>query len=628
MASAFMVGDWTVLPEMNSLERNGRTVRLEPKVMQVLNFLAQHHGEMVSKERLIRAVWADTFVTDEVLTRCISELRRTLNDDPKKPKFIETIPKSGYRLIPAPENPRKKSLKAVLMRWRWPIYGFAGVLALMTLFVSLDFYGARRQFVKLLRANRSTSEPNMVHSIAVLPLENLSGDPSQEYFADGMTDELITTLAKIGSLRVISRTSVMQYKGTRKPLPEIAGALNVDLIIAGAVARSGNQVRITAQLIDGRSDAHRWAQDFDRDLRNVLELQSDIAQTIAREIRIELTKEDGARLASRPPINPAAKDAYLRGRYQWSKRHDSHDNSTQALKESIRLYQQAVTYDPEYALAYAGIADSYIVLENDGDITPAEAYPAIKAAAVNAVDADPNLADAHMMLADVKENEWDWASAEREYKRAIELNPGLSRAHLWYAILLSTVGRPRDAILEVERAVQLDPLVDSLYFEEAEICYLARQYEKIPGILRTVEYRTPYSTGIHQYSGLVDLAEKRYPEAISEFRIVASAGHDEPDEWALLAYAYAQDGRRREAMEALAHLDQLERKRLVPPCWKALAWTGLGDFDRATYFLNEAYQERSSRLPLIQSDPLFDPLRSDARFRDLLHRLALPASPN
>src|SRR5215831_3564895 len=207
-----MVGEWTVLPELNALERNGRTVHLEPKVMQVLSFLAQNQGKLVSKERLIQAVWADTFVTDDVLTRCISELRKTLNDDPKKPKFIETIPKSGYRLIPAPENPRKESLKGVALRWRWPICGFAGVLALTTLFVGLDFHGARRQFVKLLKANRPTGETVVVHSVAVLPLENLSADPAQEYFADGMTDELVTDLASIGSLRVISRTSTLHFK--------------------------------------------------------------------------------------------------------------------------------------------------------------------------------------------------------------------------------------------------------------------------------------------------------------------------------------------------------------------------------------------------------------------------------
>jgi TolB-like protein/DNA-binding winged helix-turn-helix (wHTH) protein len=611
----FRIGKWLVQPQMNTLQANGKTKHVEPKAMQVLVYLAEHADEVVTKERLMRAVWADTFVTDDVLTRCVFELRKAFEDDAKNPQIIETIPRSGYRLVAAVQSADVKPAGASVATRRWPI-ALATVAGLALLGLSLKVGGLRRRIFQ-------PTPAVAIHSLAVLPLANLSGDPEQEYFADGMTEELITNLAKIESLRVVSRTSVMEFKGAHKALPEIARALNVDLIVEGTVVRSGDQVRITAQLIDGRSDMHRWGQDFASDQRNVLNMQSDVAQAIAREIKVELTKDDGIRLAPRPAINPAAQEAYLRGRYQWSKRHVK---AAQALKESIRLYQQAIEADPSYALAYAGIADSYIVLENDGLTTPGEAYPAIRAAATKAVEADPNLADAHLMLANVRETEWDWTGAEREYKRAIELNPGLSRAHQWYATLLVNGGRPGEAISEIERAVQSDPLADSVYWEKAYICYLARQYEKVAGVLQTVEYRTPGSSDAHYQLGLVDLAKKKYPEAISEFLTLTSTEPDQPDNWALLTFAYAQGDRRKEAMEAVANLDRLEKQRFVAPYWKAVAWIGL-DRDRAFDFLEEAYRVRSSQLLLIQSEPLFDLLRSDPRFQDLLHRLALPIAP-
>ena len=617
MAGGFRLAEWTVEPQLNTLERNGHTVRLEPKVMQVLVCLADHHGELVPKEQLIRAVWADTFVTDEVLTRCISELRKALYDDSKQPRFIETIPKGGYRLLPPvellahttqPEVPHG-SRSAVLL-------SLSGVMLLAAL-VLFGLPGLRKQLFEWFGHDRRAGKTPTARSIAVLPLENLSGDASQEYFAEGMTDQLITDLAKIGSLRVISRTSTNQFKKTAKPLPEIARALNVELIVTGTVARSGDQVRITAQLVDGKNDTHLWAQDFERDLQNVLKLESDIAQDIARQIRVELTKEEGTRLKS-SPVNLEAHDAYLKGRFQWNKK------TGKAIRESIRLYQQAISSDPQYALAYAGIADSYIVLEDRGQMPPTEANPLTKAAAIKAVELDPNLADAHMVLAASKENEWDWAGAEREYRRAIELNPGLARAHHWYALLLLNTNRQSEAITEIQRAVDLDPLTDQLYVLEANILYSARQYDRAKKVIDLFEEPSKHSSVVHWLTGMVALANSSYSEAIAEFTTVASSEPDEPDSWSVLCYAYAKGGKRKEALEAFAKLDQIGQKRYVSPYWKAVAWTGLGDRDKAMAFLNEAYQARASHLVGIQSDPLFDPLRSDPRFQELLRKMGLP----
>lgn len=619
MAGGFRLAEWTVEPQLNSLEFDGHTIRLEPKVMQVLVCLADHGGEPVPKDQLIRAVWADTFVTDDVLTRCISELRKALNDDSKQPRFIETIPKGGYRLLP-PVEPlvSKTQTKASHRLRRAVLLSLSGVLLLAAVAL-FGLPGFRKQLFQWFNRGHEARKSPTARSIAVLPLENLSGDESQEYFAEGMTDQLITDLAKIGSLRVISRTSTSQFKKTVKPLPEIARALNVELIVTGTVARSGDQVRITAQLVDGKNDTHLWAQDFQRELQNVLKLESDIAQDIAREIRVELTKEDGTRLEASPTVNRTAHDAYLRGRYQWNKK------TGRALEESIRLYQQAIDSDPGYALAYAGMADSYILLENNGQLSPTEANPLIRIAARKAVEADPNLADAHMVLADCGEREWDWAGAEREYRRAIELNPGLARAHHWYALLLVNMNRPNEAIAEIQRAVDLDPLTDSLYVLEAEIYYLTHQNDRAGQILAMFEDPAKHSILVHYLLGKVGRAKKVYPDAISEFLVVTSAEPEEPGGWGFLTYAYAQGGKRKEALEAFAKLDQLSRKRYVAPYWMALAWTGLGDHDKAMNFLNEAYRIRSSNLASIQSDPLFDPMRSDPRFLELLHKIGLPA---
>jgi TolB-like protein/DNA-binding winged helix-turn-helix (wHTH) protein/Flp pilus assembly protein TadD len=621
MAAGFRLAEWTVQPQLNTLERNGHTARLEPKVMQVLVSLADHHGELVPKEQLIRAVWADTFVTDEVLTRCISELRKALNDDPKQPRFIETISKGGYRLLP-PVEPLlgKTQTEAPYRSRRAVLLSLAGALMLSAVLAVFGGRSGRNRVLQFLGRNHQTSGATVTRSIAVLPLENLSGDPSQEYFADGMTDELITNLAKIESLQVISRTSVMQYKQARKPLPEIARALNVELIVEGTVSRSDNQVRITAQLVDGKHDIHLWAQDFERDLRNVLNLESEVAQAIARQIRVELTREDASRLVASPSVNLNAHDAYLRGRYQWNRR------TGPSLRESIRLYQEAIASDPEYAVAYAGMADSYILLEELGQLSPTEANPLISTAARKAVEADPNLADAHMVLAASKEDEWDWTGAEREYNRAIELNPGLARAHHWYAHLLINMNRSNEAIAQIQRAVDLDPLTDRLYGVEAETYYYARQYDRAEQILVTLAAPATQSIALHSHelAGKIGLAKRDYPAAISEFLAVTQADPEEPDGWACLVYAYAQGGKVTEASASLAKLEQLSGRRYVPPFWMAVAWTGLGDHDKAIHFLNEAYRLRSSNLATIQADPLFDPLHPDPGFQELLHEIALP----
>jgi TolB-like protein/DNA-binding winged helix-turn-helix (wHTH) protein/tetratricopeptide (TPR) repeat protein len=602
----FRLGEWLVRPRLGSVQCNGRTERIEPKCMQVLVCLANHSGEVVSKEELIRKVWADTFVTDEVLTRAISELRRTLSDDAKRPRLIETIPKIGYRII-APVEPvvgdppsRRASSRKLL-----------AVLALLLVI------GAILAFVAYDRFSRKQALAARVRSIAVLPLDNLSHDPEQEYFADGMTEALINNLSKVGALRVISRTSVMQYKTNRKSLPEIARDLRVDAIVEGSVQRSANRVRITAQLIDGKTDAHLWAQSFDRNLNDVLMLESEVAQAVTSEIRITLTPADEARLPSPHVVSQKAHDAYLHGRYLWNTR------TKQGLEQSISFYQEAIKEDSQYALAYAGLADSYILLENNGEMPATIANPEIQSAAIKAVAADPNLSEAHMILADAREMEWDWAGAEKEYKRALELNPGLARAHHWYAVLLSNLKRYDEAILEINRAVDLEPLSQRLYANQCQIYYLAGRFDEALLILNTSPILKRENPVARSISGMIHLKKADYRTAIPEFRTNVEIDRCAQN-LANLAYGYAVAGRREEAIATFHELQQLGEREYIEPGWIAMVWVGLGDKEKAVDLLQEDYRLHSSFLVFLGSDPVFEPLHSDSRFRDLLRRIGLP----
>jgi TolB-like protein/DNA-binding winged helix-turn-helix (wHTH) protein/tetratricopeptide (TPR) repeat protein len=604
----FRLGEWLVRPRLGSVQSNGRIDRIEPRCMQVLVCLANHSGEVVSKEELIRSVWTDTFVTDEVLTRAISELRRTLSDDAKRPRLVETIPKIGYRIIApvelvTPDPPVRKASSRKLIT----------VLALLFVMGA----GAILAFVAYGRFSRKQALAARVRSIAVLPLDNLSHDPEQEYFADGMTEALINNLSKVGALRVISRTSVMQYKTNRKSLPEIARDLRVDAIVEGSVQRSANRVRIAAQLIDGKTDAHLWAQSFDRDLSDVLVLESEVAQAVTSEIRITLTPADEARLPAPHVVSQKAHDAYLHGRYLWNTR------TKEGLEQSIAFYHEAIQEDPQYALAYAGLADSYILLENNGEMPATNAYPEIRSAAMKAVAADPNLAEAHMILADAKETEWDWAGAEKEYKRALELNPGSARAHHWYAVLLGNLKRYDEAILEINRAVDLEPLSQRLYANQCQIYYLAGRFDEALLILNTSPILKRENPVARSISGKIHLKKADYRTAIPELRTNVELDRC-AENLADLAYGYALAGRREEAVAILHELQQLGEREYIEPGWIAMIWLALGDKGKTLDLLQEDYRLHSSFLVSLGSDPVFEPLHSDGRFQDLLRRIGLP----
>ncbi len=491
-------------------------------------------------------------------------------------------------------------------------YSAAGVLVLAAL-VALNVGGLRQRLL-------GRAAPAHIESLAVLPLENFSRDPEQEYFADGITEALITDLSKISALKVISRTSVMQYKGVKKPLPQIARELNVDAVVEGSVQRAGNHVRITTQLIEAATDRHLWAETYERDLSNVLALESEVAQAIASEIRVKVTPQEKVQLASARPVSPAAYEAYLKGRYHWNKR------TPEGIKTAIEYFQQSIEKDPNYALAYAGLADCYVVNVNPSP--PREKMPKAKAAATKALQLDDTLAEAHTSLASVlTKYDWDWPGAEKEFKRAIELNPRYAEAHEWYgAWYLVPMGRLQEAIAEEKRAQELDPVSLIINFELGIVLYYAREYDQAIEQFRKTLELNPNFRHAQTYLAAAYGQKGMYEQAVAGLQksLTLPGGTAWPPTMSELGYAYGVSGRKDEARKVLNEMKQLAQQRYVSAHDVALIYMGLGEKDLAFTWLEKAYEERSFLLPNIKAEPRLDSLRSDPRFQDLLRRIGLP----
>ena len=628
MQGTFRVGDWSVEPQLNTITGPDKAAHVEPKIMQVLVCLAENAGQVVTKELLMRSVWADTFVSDDVLTRSISELRRVFGDDAKEPRFIQTIPRRGYRLIaPVVDDGVKqetetgearaaeKATPARRRRLKWLNLLF--LVASAMLVVTGLVYGL------LLRGTPATKQPE-IKSLAVLPLDNFSGDPTQEYLADGMTDALITELSKIGSLRVISRTSVMQYKAARKPLPELARELNVDMVVTGSVQRSGDKLGITAQLIRATDDRHLWANQYERDLRDLLSLQREIARAIAGEIDVKLTPKEERLLASARPVNPAALDAYLRGCHYCTRGSDliGQQQGIDLLKTSIGYFEQAVRIDPEFALGYAGLA-----MANTGLVAIAlsEFHQPAKEAATRALQLDETLSDAHGSLAFLLTFDRDWAGAEREFKRAIELNPSDSGARMTYAVHLTFLGRHDEAIREIDLAQELDPLSIIIKVTAANLYLMARQHDRAIEQYRRLLDTQPNNFSLHLWLGEAYMYKGMHGEGIAELRKASELSGGAPGIRALLAWGYAVSGNRSEAIKILdERVKWLSNGGPSLKVFIAAAYTALGDQDQAFAWLEKAYQEHSLQLILLKIDPMLVSLRSDPRYADLLRRLRFP----
>jgi len=530
--SVVRFGTYEVSLQSGELRKAGVKIRVQQQPMKLLEILLERPGEVVTREELRSRVWANESFGDfdQAVNIAIAKLRGSLGDSAENPRYIETLPKRGYRFIAevsvvdadartkkpesaagdipgtVPGHQLQGSGLTVAPQHRlWPtprvIFALALVLSLPVL------------AVWLLRSRGRA--PASIRSLAVLPLDNLSGDASQDYFADGMTDQLITDLAQISALRVISRTSVMVYKGARKPLPEIARELNVDAVVEGTVLRSGEQVRITAQLIQAPTDKHLWAESYEGNLRDTLALQKKVASAIAEQIRIEVTPQEQAVLKQTNVVNPEAYESYLKGRYFWNKR------TADGFKVALAYFKQAIEQDPKYAQAYAGLADSYDLLGDweYGVLAPSEAYPKAKAAAIKALELDNTLSEAHTSLAfSLDVFEWDWKSAEKEFGRAIELNPGYATAHHWYAWHLSEMGLNNEAIAEMRKAEHLDPLSLIISADMAEILLVAHLNDEAIEQSRSTVDMDPNFAIAHYELGQAFVQKHSYNEAIAEFQ--------------------------------------------------------------------------------------------------------------
>ena len=621
--AAYEFGQFTLFPAEKRLLCDGKAVALAPKVFDTLVLLVENEGRLIPKEELLQALWPDSFVEEVALAHNISQLRKALRDTTEQPRFIETVPKRGYRFIAAVREMGKRFAQVAVparggtvpstiqsfRRFRPAVWAaFAAMLVLVA--------GAAT-YVYLPRIGRAASgDFPAIHSLAVLPLENLSGDKEQEYFADGMTDELITELGKIGALRVISRTSIMQYKAMRKPLSDIAGKLNVDAVVEGTVLRSGDRVRITAQLVRAATEKHLWAESYEGDLNDVLTLQRNVARGIAREIRIKLSPQEQMILAAAHPVNPKARVAYLKGHFFQNKQ------TPEALDKSVEFFAEAIKLDPAYAQAYAGLSDTHIYLGIIGILPSGEAFPKAKTEALKALELDETLADAYAALGQVsKQYEWDWAKSERMYKRVLELNPNSWLAHVWYAGLLSQTGRFDEAINLDMRARELDPVsVNSSTFLGRDL-YRARRYDQAIRACQEGLELDPDDVLALWFQARAKEANHQLPDAIRKLEKAVSLS-DGPIYRALLANAYASAGQRGKALDILEQLKALSKQRYVSPIDMAVVYMGLGDRNSVFQWFEKAYQERAARIQEV-SEPLFDSLRSDPRFPDLMRRVGL-----
>ena len=555
---------------------------------------------------------------DVGLNTAIKRLRDALGDPAESSRYVETLPRKGYRFIAAVESIRSSPRHDMRTHTKHTLWIAIGVLAgMLVLFVGFNISGLRLRFLR-------TSAAREVQSIAVLPLENLSGDPAQEYFADGMTEALITNLGKIGELRVISRTSVMRYRGTKKPLQEIAHELQVDALVEGTVARSGDRVRITANLIQASPEKHLWADSFERDLSDVLALQDDVSRAIANGIRVRLTPQEQARLASGRPVNPQAYEAYLEGRYFWEKLWPF------GGQKASEYFELAIEKDPTWALPYSGLADSNAMAGVNAAAIPNEFCRKAKTAALEAVKRDDGVAETHTILADVEFwCEWDWIGAAREVKRAIELNPSFARAHSSRGRYLFAMGRTDDGLEETKRAVELDPLSFRIRWDRWLLLYLAGQYDAAVEQCRKMQELDPNLDLGHLYCGEVDVQKGNLAQAILELQEAVRISeernpHVNGRAIAYLAYAYSLAGKKNDAQNLLAKLQEISKQRYLPPDLVAAVYSGLGQKQEAFEWLEKAYQVHARDLLELKYDPHFANLRSDPRFIELVRRIGLP----
>ena len=626
------------------LRRSGRLLKLERIPMDLLLLLVEQRGQLVTREQIIERVWGkDVFLdTDNSINAAIRKIRQALKDDPEQPRFVQTVTGRGYRFIaPVAQTVTPSASPNSVARQPAPVQDLRGIevpgdrvapalfspqhlvrkktlrlylIAFLGLLTTLSMAIAYSRF----RNRPSPIHSSAIHSLAVLPLRNLSGDPTQDYLADGITDALIGRLANIRDLRVISSTSAMQFKDTHLAVPQIAGTLRVDALVEGSVIRDGGRIRVTAQLIRGATDEHFWSETYDRELRDVLALESEVAQSIAAKVEVTVTGKEHGRLAAVRSVSPEVYESYLKGQFALGK-----SNSRAGTEESIGYFEEAIKRDATFAPAYLGLANAYHDL---GTVfigaSPEGVRPKMMSAVQRTLELDPESTEAHLLLADLQQGQWQWAEAEAEYRRALELNPSDAAAHLGLANWLLCQGRTEEALAWAKRARELDPLAVS-GSDIGWILFHARRYDEAIREMRSVLAVRSNDASALWYMGFALIANRQPEEAIPVLEKAVSISDRSPGVIGVLVRAYAHAGRHADALRLLAELKRRKQAGYVPAGAFVHAYLGLGETDLAFAWLEQAYREQSNILQFAKVHPFFDPLRGDPRFKELVRRVGL-----
>jgi len=614
------------------LHRSGRVFKLERIPAALLLFLVERSGQVVGREEIVERIWGkDVFLdTDNGINSAIRKIRRALRDDPDSPHFIQTISGKGYRflgqvdpvhreitpqamLVSLPEisdrvAPTPETL--AIERKHLPVRGRV-LLAAIAL-------AAMAAITWLWTQTAKSGVYSPIRSLAVLPLKNLSGDSAQEYLADGMTESIIGRLSGLRELRVISRTSSMRFKDTKLSVPEIAKELNVDAIVEGSVIRDGNRIRVNAQLIRAATDTHFWSETYDRELEDVLSLQSDVAQSIAAKVEVTITVPERQRLATVPAVPPEVYENYLKGRFALGKSKDRAE-----VEKSLAYFQLAIEKDPNFASAYIGLSDAYLNLSSILiGVRPEEGRLKAMEAIRKALELDPQSIEAHLHMAFLHRIQWQWAEAETEVRRALELNPNNAAAQNEFAHWLAIQGRTAEGIAWVRRARELDPFEVSAA-EVSWILFLSHRFPKAVQEARSAVALQPDDPGSLWQLGYALIANGQPEEAIPPMETALVVSDRSPGIIGVLIRAYAHVGRRSDALRLLAELKQRQKSGYIPSAAFVNAYLGLGETDEAFAALEQAYKEHSNILQFLKVHPHFDPIRNDPRFRDLVHRVGL-----
>ena len=606
----YRFGDFELDLKSGELRQQGRKVKLQEQPFAILRMLLEHPGEVISKEELQNTVWpANTFVDfDHGLHAAIARVRDALADSAENPRFVETLQRRGYRFIAPVEEilaqPAPSAEPVAMSQWPKAVgIGIAGIALVAIVVVVLSQ-----------RLRRAEREP--IRSVAVLPLLNLSGDPGKEYLADGVTDELITDLAQTLNMRVISRTSAMHYKGSTLPATQIGRELNVDALVEGSVVLDNRHVRITAQLIDARTDRHLWAHTYAQTLDDILTAQAELSHAIASEISAKLSPDHQMR-AHLERANPQAHQSYLKARYLLDRGDES------SLHKAIDMFHQALENDPQDPQSYAGLSECFISLD-DFYAPPNEVMPEARSAAVRALSLDDNLGEAHTVLgAERLLYEWDWPGAETELRRGIELAPNNSDGHSWYALYFANMGRHDEALREIERAQEIDPLSAIVQMNAGWVHYLARRNDRaLSQWLETLQLEPDFALS-HSSIWVAYLDDSHFGEYLAHSAHQHQLDDADTLRLAVLSGNYARQGDRRQAEAYLARLKTAKNRYYVCDYELATAYAMLGNTDAAMEWLNQGYRARSSCMPNLKTDPRLDPLRADERFKGLLRTLRL-----